>query len=261
MFVSIFKEIRDNRWLIFQLFKRDFTALYKQSLLGILWAFVIPIVAVGTFVLLNSSGVFNVGDIAVPYPLYAVLGIAFWQLFSAGLIASSNSLVLAGSMITKINVSKKSLVIASTGQALVSFVIQFGVAIVLMIGYMAKPSVFILAVPLLIIPILLMMLGLGFTLSLLNGVIRDIGNVLSVVMTFLLFLTPILYAKPSSGALATISSYNPLYYLVSVPRSLILTGTTTEWGPFALASALSLVIFILCLCAFHLAETRIAERV
>ena len=261
IFSEIYNELKKNRWLTYQLFKRDFFAIYKQSFIGVLWALIIPLVSVGTFIILNRSGIFTIGDINVPYPIYAILGMAFWQLFSRGLVASSNSLVSAGSMITKINFSKKALVIASTGQALISFLIQFVLVGILFASYRITPSIAILWVPIIIIPIMLLTLGLGFILSLLNGVMRDIGNMLSVLMTFLMFLTPILYAKPTIGMLARITEYNPLYYLVSAPRDLVLMGTVPELKGFLIASVMSLIIFLICLIAFHLTETRIAERV
>ena len=261
IFSEIYNEFKKNRWLTYQLFKRDFFALYKQSFIGVLWAFIIPLVSVGTFILLNRSGIFSIGDINVPYPIYAILGMAFWQLFSTGLITSSNSLVKAGSMITKINFSKKSLVIASAGQSIVSFLIQLILVIILFIYYKIAPSTAILLVPLFMIPIMLLTLGLGFIFSLLNGIVRDIGNILSILMTFLMFLTPILYAKPSTGILARITNYNPLYYLTSVPRELVLTGVVTEWKGFIISSVISIFIFIICLVVFHLTETRVAERI
>jgi len=261
IFPEIYNELKANRWLIFQLFKKDFLALYKQSFIGIMWAVIIPVITVGTFVVLNGAGIFNAGAIAVPYALYAVLGVAIWQLFSSGLIASSNSLVLAGTMITKINFSLKSLVVASMGQSILSFLVQCCLVIVLLFYYRFVPSAGILLLPLLIIPIILMTLGLGFILSLLNGILRDIGNLLSVCMTFLLFLTPILYAKPTTGILAVVSNYNPLYYLVAVPRELVLMGTISEWKGFALSSALAVTVFLICIVLFHLTETRVIERV
>jgi lipopolysaccharide transport system permease protein len=261
IFPEIYNELKANRWLIFQLFKKDFLALYKQSFIGLMWAVIIPLVTVGTFVVLNGAGVFNTGAIAIPYALYAVLGVAIWQLFSAGIIASSNSLVLAGPMITKINFSLKSLVVASMGQSILSFLVGFCVVVVLLFYYRFVPSAGILLLPLLIIPIILLTLGLGFMSSLLNGILRDIGNVLSVCMTFLLFLTPILYAKPTTGILAVVATYNPLYYLVSVPRDLVLTGVSSEWKGFALSSAFAATVFLVCLVLFHLTETRVTERV
>src|SRR3989338_2456551 len=119
IFTEIFREIKDNRWLTWQLFKRDFFATYKQSFFGIFWAFVVPFVSVGTFIILNLSGIFSAGDIKIPYPIYAILGISFWNLFSTGLISSTDSLTKAGDMIVKINFSKKSLVLASLGSAVI----------------------------------------------------------------------------------------------------------------------------------------------
>jgi lipopolysaccharide transport system permease protein len=261
IFSEIYNEFKKNRWLTYQLFKRDFFALYKQSFIGVLWAFIIPLFSVGTFIILNRSGIFSIGEIDVPYPIYAILGMAFWQLFSTGLITSSNSLVKAGSMIAKINFSKKSLVIASAGQSIVSFLIQLTLVIILFIYYKIAPSTAIMLIPLFMIPIMLLTLGLGFIFSLLNGIVRDIGNILSILMTFLMFLTPILYAKPTTGILARITNYNPLYYLTSVPRELILTGTISEWKGFLISSVISIFIFIICLVVFHLTETRVAERI
>jgi len=261
LFREIFNEVKNNKWLTYQLFKRDFIAVYKQSLIGILWVLIVPLVSVGTFIVLNQSGIFNIGEIDVPYPIYALLGMAFWQLFSTGMVACSNSLVSAGAMLTKINFSKKSLVIASTGQSIVSFLIQFVLVGILFIYYWIAPSIATLLVPIVIIPLMLLTLGLGFMLALFNGIVRDIGNVLSLLLTFLLFLTPVLYAKPTTGVLATLTNYNPLYYLVLVPRDLVLTGTISEWNGYLISSVMSVIVFIVCLVVFHLTETRVAERI
>jgi len=152
-------------------------------------------------------------------------------------------------------------VIASMGQALLAFIIQLCLVLVLLVYYRIAPSPVILLVPLLIVPLVLFTLGLGFVLSLLNGVVRDIANMLAVIVTFLLFLTPVLYAKPTTGALATLSSYNVLYYLVSVPRDLVLFGTSSYLRGFIISSVVALVVFMLFLAVFHLTETRVTERV
>jgi lipopolysaccharide transport system permease protein len=261
IFIEIFNELKKNRWLTYQLFKRDFLAAYKQSLMGFFWALILPLISVGAFIILNRSGIFSIGDIKAPYPIYAILGMAFWQLFSGGLLASSNSLVAAGTTLTKINFSRKSLVIASMGRPFVSFLIQFILVVFLFVYYRFMPSMAIFLLPLIIIPIILLTLGVGLILSLLNAVVRDIGNILGVLLTFLMFLTPVLYAKPTIGILADATKYNPLYYLVTVPRDLILMGRVTELNGFFVISIISIIIFIVCLFIFHLTETRVAERI
>jgi lipopolysaccharide transport system permease protein len=258
---EIFKELRENKWLIYQLFKRDFFSIYKQSLVGVFWAFIIPIISIGTFIVLNRSGVFQFGEIEVPYPIYAILGMAFWQLFSTGLITASNSLVKAGSMLEKINLSKKSLVFSSAAQPFIPFIVQFVLLIVLFWVYNVAPSIKILFLPLLMIPIVLFTVGFGFIFALFNSVIRDVSNALSVFLTFLMFLTPVLYAKPKIGMLKSITKYNPLYYLISIPRDFILKGKSGEWKGYLISIITAFIVFAIGLVIFHLTETRVTERI
>ena len=261
LFKEMVREVANSRWLTWQLFRRNFSALYRQSLLGITWALIIPLVGVGTFIYLNASGIFNVGVITIPYPLYAVAGIALWQLFSVGLALSANSLVGAGSMITQVNFPREPLVISAVIQGIVPSSIQIGVLFVLFAYYQFVPPLTVLLVPLAVIPLLVLTLGLGFIFSLINTVLRDVANVTSLLVMFLVFITPVFYAKPSSGLAAAVSKYNPLYYLVSVPRDLLLFGGTVEWQGYIYSTLFSFVVFFACWRAFHLAETRIAERI
>jgi lipopolysaccharide transport system permease protein len=261
IFSQIFIELKQNRWLTYQLFKRDFLSAYKQSFFGVLWAIILPLFTIAIFIMLNRSGVLNIGNIGVPYSIYALLGMTFWQFFSAGLVACSNSLVNAGPMILKINFSKKSLVIASAAKAIVPFIIQIIMVGVFFIGYGKAPHIMSLLIPIFVIPLILFTIGLGFLASLLNGIIRDIGNIISILLTFLMFFTPVLYAKPQIGILATLTKYNPLYYLVSTPRDLVLKGLVLEWQGYVVVCLISIILFVVCLFVFHLTEKRVAERI
>ncbi len=257
---DVFRDVWDNRWLTMQILRRDIFAVYRQSAAGLLWLFINPLLMIGTFVILGRSQVFNLGDVRAPYPIYAVLGMSLWQLFSVGLTSSANSLVAAGAMIAKINFSKKSLVIASLGSSALAFLIQFAIVVFLFIGYRVTPTFFIVLVPLLAIPMAVLTLGVGFIVSLFNAVLRDVGVAIPVLIQFLLLLTPVLYA-PRAGIIGKLTHYNPLYYLVSVPRDLVLRGHSDNLVGYLAASALAFIVFLFCLTTFHLTETRIAERV
>jgi lipopolysaccharide transport system permease protein len=261
IFLEIFRDIKSNRWLTYQLFKRDFLAIYKQTFVGVMWLAIIPMANVGLFAALSKAGILNTGKISVPYSIFAVSGLLFWQLFSSCIIASSNSLVNAGAMIVKINFSKKSLVIASIGQPILAFFVQILFLGLLFFIYSIKPHATMLLIPLYALPVVLLALGFGFITSLLNGIFRDVANILAFCMTLLMFATPIFYARPINGLLAQITQFNPLYYLVSVPRDIILFESTLEWKGFCISSIAAVLIFIMCLLVFHLTETRIAERV
>lgn len=258
---EISRELTGNRWLLQQLFKREVVGTYKQSLLGIAWLVLTPLASVGTFLLLDTSGVIDVGRIAAPYPVFAILGMAFWQLFATGLVACTQSLVGAGDMVAKIRFSRKSLVIAAMGRGVVAFAVQLILVAVLFLYYGLVPKAGILLMPLIALPLVGLTLGLGFLFSLLNVVARDVGNILATLLTFLLFLTPVLYQKPESGFLSTLSDWNPLHHLVVAGRDLALTGGLSQPSYFAAASAFAVFVFVCGTVVFHVTETRLAERV
>ncbi len=257
---EIIDEIRWNKYLTYQLFRRDFFAMYKQSFVGIFWAFALPLLSIATFVLLDRSGIFNAGKMQMPYPLYAILGMTFWQYFSSGITSGANAVSSAGPMIVRINFSKKSLVLASMGRAFVVLIVQLGISAILFIYYKFTPAPEALLIPLILIPMTLFILALSFIFSLFNAFLKDVGNGLQVLMTFLMFLTPVLYAKPTSGFLAKVTAYNPIYFFIAAGRDLASSGKIQELNGFLISSVVSVVLFFVCVIFFHLTETRVAER-
>ena len=253
-------ELVQSRELIWRLFLRDFTARYKQSVLGVLWALITPFMAVGTFVLLNRSGVLNIGEVDIPYPAYALLGLTVWQLFAGGLVACSNAIVAGGSMVVKINFPKETLVIAALGQTLVETLVRLALLVIVFAFYRLVPAWTAILFPLALVPLLLLTLGMGFLLALLNVLLKDVANMVTLTTTFLLFLTPVLYPTPRDGLFSIVAKHNPLAALVTGARDLVVTGYLTKPTEFAWASALSVTLFLLSWRVFHLAEMRMAER-
>jgi len=261
LFGEIVSEIKSNRWLTYQLFRRNFFAMYKQSFVGVLWVIIMPVANVCVFAVLNNSGIFNIGKIQVPYPIFALSAMIFWQIFASGLGSCGNSLVSAGDMVTRINFSKKSLLFAAVGKTLVSFMIQLVLIGVLFLFYRITPSIGILLVPLVILPIIFLTLGLGLLVAAINAIVRDIGKILPMGITLLMYLTPVLYAKPRIGILSQVTKYNPMYYFVTSGRDLMLNGQISELNGFIISTIFSVILFAVALVFFHLTETRIAERV
>lgn len=258
---EIFNELFYNKWLIYQLFKRDFSAMYKQSFIGFLWIFIMPVLNVGLFAMLGHSGIFNFGNINVPYPIYAILGLAYWQIFANGMIACGGSLTAVGDMVMRIKFSKKCVVIAAIGRGIVTFLVQILLIVILFVFFKIMPSKGAILMPLFAIPIIFFTLGLGLIVALLNSIVRDTGNLLGALVSFYMYLTPILYVKPTVGILRTLSEINPVYYFIAAGRDIVLTGHLTEPIGFIYSSLLAVFIFFVGLMIFHLTETRITERI
>ncbi len=258
---EMFLELVQSRELVMRFAIRDIIANYKQSILGVLWVFIMPLFTVATFVYLNYSGVFNIGETSIPYPAYALLGVTIWQIFGSGITACTNSLTLSGNIITKINFAKESLIFSSLARTIFDFLIR----VILLAGvfaiYKVIPSWTIIFLPFAIIPILLFTLGLGFIVAVLNGVFRDTIQIVSIAITFLMFITPVLYPPPTMEPIATLNRINPIGILVIGVRDIVISGALTQQNEFIIASIFSLFLFLFSWRAFHMMEPRIAERV
>jgi lipopolysaccharide transport system permease protein len=264
-FFSIWKEmvlsLFRSKELIWRLFLRDFSARYRQSLLGILWAIINPLITVGIFVFLNRSGILNIGETPVPYPVFAMIGISIYGIFSGGLSTCSNSIVGAGPMVVKINFPKVSLVVAAMGQALVDFLVRLVVLVVVFVIFGIAPKWTSVFLPFVLLPIILLTLGMGLILSLLAGVFRDAIYLVPIFTTLFLFFVPALYPPPSSGLLFILNQWNPLSHLITGCRDILISGKIANLFAFAWTSIFSVLIFLVSWRIFFLSEPRIAERV
>ncbi|VAW48335.1 hypothetical protein MNBD_GAMMA03-2082 [hydrothermal vent metagenome] len=258
IWVEMFQELMECRELIWRLFVRNLTAKYKQAAFGYVWVLITPFIAIGTFMFLNRAGILNIGDTDMPYPLFALIGLSVWQLFSTGLTNGCNSLVSAGDMISKINFPREVLVFSSMAQALFEFMVKYILILIGFIVFQWMPSWGIIFFPLAVFPLFILTLGLSLILSLINGVVRDTVNVVTLLTTFLMFLTPVLY--PISVEKSIFFLLNPLAPLIDAPRNLIIYGYIQEPRSFISASGLSVLIFFMAWRLFHLVETKIPER-
>jgi lipopolysaccharide transport system permease protein len=256
MFMILFQ----SRELIWRLFLRDFSAKYRQSILGITWAVLNPILIVGVFMFLNRSGILVIVGTKVPYPVFALVGISLYSIFSTGLSTAANSIIGAGPMVMKINFPKISLVISSFGQALVEFAVRLLLLAIVFILFHVAPPWTALLFPLSLIPLMLLTVGLGLILSLLTGIFRDTVHVVSLLTTFLLLVTPVLYPSPKTELFVALNTWNPISHLIIGCRDILLAGTMSDKIGFMWSSVFSILVFLLSWRVFHIAETRIAER-
>jgi lipopolysaccharide transport system permease protein len=253
------RELFEARELIGRLFLRNLFARYKQAFLGALWAVILPAVAIGVFVLLKRAGVVDIGPTGVPYPLFALVGLTVWQFFASGLSAGCGALVEAGDMIAKVNFPREVLVVASLAQAVVDLAVKLVLIVLVCAWYGFVPSWTALLFPLALIPVFFLTLAGALFLSLLNAVFRDTAQAVPSVLMFGMFLTPVLY--PISPDKGWLFAFNPLASLVDTPRALFLYGTCPDPAGFFMASTLSLLVFLMAWRLFHLAETKIPERI
>ena len=257
---SIALDIWNSRELVFRLIARDISVRYKQSVLGYAWALLFPLATASLFTYLVSARVLPTGDPVLPYPLFALWSISVWQLFASTLLSSTSSLVNAGSLITKVNFPAHALVIAAIGQSLFDFFLRLIPVSLLFIWYGYLPPSAALAIPLIIAPMLILAIGLGFFFSILNLVIRDIGNAMGIILTFGMFATPVLYPAPVSSPFYLVNIINPVSPFIIATQDLLTFGNLLHIDLLIIACLFSLVIFLVGIRLFSLALPRAIER-
>jgi lipopolysaccharide transport system permease protein len=256
---EMFNALVSNRELIGRFFIRNMLGKYKQSVFGFLWIIFIPLVAIGTFMFLSKSGVMNFGAIDVPYPVFALIGISVWQLFSDGLSAGTESIVQSGSMVLKINFPIEVLVFSSMAHVIFEFTVKIALILISFAVFGYKPSVWIILFPVAVIPLMFFTLGLSMFSSLVNCVLRDTARIISLGVTFLLFLTPVMYPLDESGS--QIMRLNPLTALVNAPRDLIIYGHIRHLADYIVFSVISVLFFFIAWRIFYVVETKMPERI
>lgn len=189
-----FAELWHYRELLWILAKRDIQVRYKQTVLGILWAVIQPFAQMIVFTLLFAKNGFSTGGI-IP-PLFYFSGSICWMLFASSLGNSGNSLTNNQHLITKVYFPRLVMPIASVLTAVVDFSISFLLLIAMMAWYHTIPTRAVFFIPVFVLLALLASLSIGLWLSALNVQYRDVRYVITFMIQFWFFITPVIY--PSS---------------------------------------------------------------
>jgi lipopolysaccharide transport system permease protein len=189
------RELWQRRELLYFLAWRDIKVRYKQTVLGVLWAVIQPLVT-ALMLTLFWGRVAGVSSGGVAYLLFAYIGMAPWQFFSHTLTEVSNSFVANERLITKVYFPRVAVPLSSVLAGLVDFGIALLLMIPLLTYFRVAPSVTILAVPLLILLLAAAAFGAGLWLSVLNIRYRDVRYTLGFLIQIWFLASPVAY--PSS---------------------------------------------------------------
>jgi lipopolysaccharide transport system permease protein len=124
LFKQMWRDLLASRELAWRLMVRDIKAQYRQSFLGIVWAFLPPIVMAVGFTLANDANVINVGETDIPYPAYVMFSTALWQTFVEALNGPVQAVTVAKPMLARVNFPRESLILAKVGEVFFNFAIK-----------------------------------------------------------------------------------------------------------------------------------------
>ncbi len=267
---SVFNLHLDEIWryrdLLLLFVRRDFIAVYKQTILGPLWHVIQPIFTTITFTIIFNR-VAGISTDGVPAALFYFSGITIWIFFSKCLMTTSNTFLANANIFSKVYFPRLIMPLSSVIGALIAFTIQFGLLIVIygvfiMKGSDVRPTIYLAALPLLLLIMATMGLGLGIMISSMTTKYRDLKFFLGFGVQLIMYVTPVIY--PISQIPEQFQKYallNPLAPVLEGFKYALLGAGTFNINMLIGSGIAALVIFFIGIMMFNRIENRFVDTV
>ena len=241
------KELLYYKDLLYFFVLRDITVLYKQTILGILWAILNPLFQMVVFSVIFGK-LANVPSDGIPYPIFSFSGILPFNYFSQSLSGASLSLVTSTNIFTKIYFPRILIPLTPVLSKLADFSIAFVILIGMMIFYNIIPTWNLVFLPMLILLMILTSMGIGMWLSSLAIQYRDVKFAMGYVTTLLMYAAPVVF--PAS-LIAEKAGYNiyllyglyPMAGVIEGFRSSLLGVNPMPWDLISIGSVSAVILF------------------
>jgi lipopolysaccharide transport system permease protein len=248
--------------LLFVLTARDIKIKYKQSVMGLMWAILMPAIIVGAGMLIRVAMSKMSGTPLSPDSLASITVKALpWAFFIGALRFATNSLTTNANLVTKINCPR----IAFPAAAVLSALFDLAVAVLPLAAVLVwagvKVGAAILWVPLLLGLLVLLVSGLGFAFAAANLFYRDVKYIVEVILTFAIFFTPVLYDADMLGAWRKWALLNPIAPLLEGLRSAVVLNQAPDTGWLLYSAVVSILVFVGGWRLFVRLEPAFADRV
>ncbi len=254
-------DVWSNRDIAWTLAVREIQIRYKQSIVGVAWAVMQPLITTVIFTVIFGF-LAKIPAQGVPYPIFVLSGLLFWQYFSKVVVDSSNSLVKNESIITKVFFPRLILPLVPAISAAVELGISLIILLMLMLVYGAWPSPSVLLLPLLLLLAGVLGYGIGLILSPLNAIYRDIGIALPFFVQIGMYLTPVIYPvsfvpKPYQWVFVL----NPVATLLDSARAALLGTEFPSIAAYGVLLLWTIAIFFVGFRTFRKLEPTIVDRI
>lgn len=261
LFRQMGRDLLASRELAWRLMVRDISAQYRQSFLGIAWAFLPPIIMATGFTLASDANVINVGETDIPYPAYVMFSTALWQTFVESLNGPVQAVTSAKPMLARVNFPREAIILAKLGEVFFNFAIKLILIVALFFWFRVSISWTVILAPVALIHLIMLGTFIGILLAPLGILYQDVSKGLTMITGFWLFLTPVIYPVPNQGLFGLLVRLNPVTPLLVTTRELATTGVLSEPLGFWIVSGITLIGLFVTWITFRLAMPFVIERV
>jgi lipopolysaccharide transport system permease protein len=250
-----------HRELLLVFTRRNIVVRYKQTVLGVAWAVLQPVLLMIVFSFVFGH-LAKLGSEGVPYPIFNYAALLPWLFFANSLTQSSLSVVSSGGLISKVYFPRLTIPVAAVLAAFADFAISFLVLIGLMAYYGVVPGIAVIALPAFILLAFATALGVGLWLAALNVRYRDVAYVVPFITQIWFFATPVVYsATLVHEPWRTILGINPMAGVVDGFRWALLGVGSPPSGMLALSALVALALLVSGAVYFRRMERTFADVV
>jgi lipopolysaccharide transport system permease protein len=259
-FNSSFREIVLYQDLLYFLTWKNFIVKYKQTLIGVSWAILQPLVQMVIFSILFGKFARIPSD-NVPYPIFVYSALLPWTFFSNSIIACNNSIINHAALINKVYFPRLLIPLSAVGSQL----LDLGLAFLVLFGIMAYYHFTVQVTFLMILPLILLTIfaaiGFGIFVAALAAMYRDFRHIIPFLVTLMFFITPVIY-PPSiiNSRYEFFIHLNPMAGIITGFRSAIL-GHAFDWSPLLFSLFILIIVFLIGIIYFNQAERQFADVV
>ncbi len=257
----MWRDLLASRELAWRLLVRDINAQYRQSALGFFWAVVPAIITALGFTFARNSGIVNIGDTELPYPVYVMFSTTLWQTFTASLNAPIGALGKSKAMLARINFPREAIVISQLGQIAFNFSIKLVFIIALFIWFKVPVTPSLLLAPVGLIHLVMLGTAIGLLIAPIGTLYQDVSRLIGIGTGLWLFLTPVVYPVPTQGVFSNIVKFNPVTPLLVTTRELATTGVVSNPQGFWLVSVIAVVALVIGWVLYRQAMPYVIERI
>ena len=255
---SLLQYIREYRFALWELTKRELKRKYARSYMGILWSIFYPLLRM-ILVVIMFSFVFSKG--IDKYPAYYFAGFLLFECFSTATTTSLTCLKDNRDFLFKTKLPRELLVLSRVLTAFVNTLLGFIPFILVLIVYRARITINILFMPGIFILFLLFIAGASYALSIVYTVFPDIRNIHNNVIFILRFFVAMFYSiEWVSDGIQNFIIHNPLYAFIKLTRDCMVYGTKPESFLLVEIIVWSLGMYLFGKILFKLCVNRIMER-
>lgn len=260
LFRSSILDIKNSLFLSKQFAKRDIAAQYRQSFLGILWAFITPLLMAFIWIFLNKTGTVKLTDTGVPYPVFAFSGTLLWSILRESINAPLSITSANKSIMTKINFPKEALILTGIYKLLFNSSIKVLILIIFLLFYGVGFKLSLIFFPLTIVGAIVFGTTLGIFITPIGMLYRDVSKFLTIALNLLMYVTPVVYAVPKAGIMKSVMELNPFTPIILTARSVVVGQPPEYLTYFLILMGLSIPLLFLGLVFYRMSMPIIVER-